>query len=350
MKAVPGLARVVGIEAACAALGVPRATWYRHQQPREPQQPRPTPARALSDEEAALVLSVLVEERFVDRAPAEVYATLLSEGRYLCSERTMYRILEAHESVRERRRQLRHPAYARPELMATAPNQVWSWDITKLRGPAKGVYYYLYVVLDIFSRLVVGWMLADRENANLSIQLIADSCARHGVEPGQLHLHSDRGAPMTAKSTAQLLADLGVTRSLSRPQISDDNPYSEAQFRTLKYSPTFPSRFSSFEAARNFCRKFFPWYNNEHCHSGIAMLTPHVVHSGRAEAALAQRQTALDAAFVAHPERFPKGPPKVQPLPTAVWINPPLPSDSNTPEATPPPPTHPPDLAEEVRP
>ncbi len=254
MDAVSGLAREVGVEAACAALGVPRATWYRHQQPRRPQPPRKKSPRALSESEAAMVLAVLTEERFVDRAPEEVYATLLDEGVYLCSPRTMYRILKANKAIQERRRQRRHPKYKKPELVAEAPNEVWSWDITKLRGPTKGTYYYLYVLMDIFSRLVVGWMLADRENANLAGQLIVESCARHGVRPGTLKIHSDRGAPMTAKCTAQLLADLGVTRSLSRPHVSDDNPFSEAQFKTLKYAPAFPGRFGGYEQARSFCR------------------------------------------------------------------------------------------------
>ena len=332
MDAVSGLARDVGVEAACAALGVPRATWYRLQQPRKSQQPRKRPARALSESEAALVLKTLTEERFVDRAPEEVYATLLDEELYLCSPRTMYRILAANRAVQERRRQRRHPKYKKPELMATAPNEVWSWDITKLRGPAKGTYYYLYVVMDIYSRLVVGWMLADRENANLAGQLIAESCARHGVQPDQLILHSDRGAPMTAKCTAQLLADLGVTRSLSRPQVSDDNPFSEAAFKTLKYAPAFPGRFGCYGDARAFCRLFFDWYNNEHRHGGIAMLTPQMVHAGRADEVLAERQATLDGAFAANPERFPKGPPAVRPLPKAVWINPPLPADAAVPE------------------
>lgn len=334
MEAVPGLAREVGVEAACAALGVPRATWYRHQQPRKPRQPRQKPPRALSDSEVAMVLAVLTEERFVDRAPEEVYATLLDEGKHLCSPRTMYRILKANKAVQERRRQRRHPKYKKPELVARAPNEVWSWDITKLRGPTKGTYYYLYVVMDIFSRLVVGWMLADRENANLAGQLIAESCARHGVRPDQLMLHSDRGAPMTAKCTAQLLADLGVTRSLSRPHVSDDNPFSEAQFKTLKYAPAFPGRFGSYEDAREFCRHFFAWYNAEHRHSGIAMLTPQTVHEGRAEEVLAGRQAVLDAAFAAHPERFPMRPPTARPLPPAVWINPPAPTAAAMPVVT----------------
>jgi len=279
------------------------------------------------------VLATLTEERFVDRAPEEVYATLLDEDTFLCSPRTMYRILKAHKAVQERRRQRRHPEYKKPELVARAPNEVWSWDITKLKGPSKGVYFYLYVLMDIFSRLVVGWMLADRENANLAGVLIAESCTRHGVRPDTLMLHSDRGAPMTAKCTAQLLSDLGVTRSLSRPHVSDDNPFSEAQFKTLKYAPAFPNRFGGYEHARSHCREFFPWYNGEHRHSGIAMLTPRNVHEGRADEVLAKRNAALDAAFAVHPERFPRGAPKVRPLPEAVWINPP-PPDATVPEVT----------------
>ena len=341
MDAVAGLAREVGVEAACAALGVPRATWYRHQPPRRPQPPRKKSPRALSESEAAMVLAVLTEERFVDRAPEEVYATLLDEGVYLCSPRTMYRILKANKAVQERRRQRRHPKYKKPELVAEAPNEVWSWDITKLRGLTKGTYYYLYVLMDIFSRLVVGWMLADRENANLAGQLIVESCTRHGVRPGTLKIHSDRGAPMTAKCTAQLLADLGVTRSLSRPHVSDDNPFSEAQFKTLKYAPAFPGRFGSYEQALSFCRFFFGWYNDEHRHSGIAMLTPQTVHAGRADEVLAERQEALDAAFAAHPERFSRGAPTVRRLPEAVWINPPPPAEPPTTESTSPPPVDP---------
>lgn len=323
MEAVSGLSTEVGVAGACAALGIPRATWYRHQQPKSPPRPRPKPPRALTDSERAMVLSVLCEERFVNRAPEEVFATLLDEGVYHCSWRTMYRILADAKAVRERRNQRRHPEYSKPELVARSPNEVWSWDITKLRGPTKGTYYYLFVVMDIFSRMVVGWMLADRENAHLAGVLIAESCSRHGVRPDSLILHSDRGAPMTAKCTAQLLADLGVTRSLSRPRVSDDNPFSEAQFKTLKYGPGFPDRFGSSEDARAFCREFFRWYNHDHRHSGIAMMTPVAVHEGRAEEVLAQRQAALDAAYAAHPERFPRGAPRARPLPEAVWINPP---------------------------
>ena len=324
MIAAEELAPQVGVEPACRALGVSRATFYRRQRPTPGhQQPRPTPARALSKEERERVVEVLSSERFVDRSPAEVFATLLDEKEYLCSERTMYRVLTECRPVRERRNQLQHPQYAKPELMATAPNQVWSWDITKLLGPKKWTYYYLYVLLDIFSRYTVGWMVADRENSALAGRLIEETCTKQGVAPKVLTLHSDRGSPMTSKCTAQLLADLGVTRSLSRPQVSDDNPFSEAQFKTLKYHPGFPRRFTGIDHATGHCRSFFPWYNTEHRHGGISMLTPHDVHHGQAPAVIAQRKRTLEAACAAHPERFVRGTPKPSPLPDAVWINPP---------------------------
>ena len=288
--AVQPLASQVGVAPACRALGVPRASFYRRQRPAPGhQQPRPTPARALCASERAHVLDVLASPRFVDRSPAEVVATLLDEGQYLCAERTMYRILAANQPVRERRNQRSHPCYTKPELVATGPNQTWSWDITQLRGPKRWTSFYLYVLLDIFSRYVVGWMVADRENAALAATLIEETCLKQGIEPQVLTLHSDRGAPMTSKCTAQLLADLGVTRSLSRPQVSDDNPFSEAQFKTLKYHPGFPGRFEDITAAIAFCRSFFPWYNTEHRHAGIAMLTPDDVHHHRAPDVLAQR-------------------------------------------------------------
>ena len=288
--AVQPLASQVGVAPACRALGVPRASFYRRQRPAPGhQQPRPTPARALRASERAHVLGVLASPRFVDRSPAEVVATLLDEGRYLCAERTMYRILAANQPVRERRNQRSHPCYTKPALVATGPNQTWSWDITRLRGPKRWTSFYLYVLLDIFSRYVVGWMVADRENAALAATLIEETCLKQGIEPQVLTLHSDRGAPMTSKCTAQLLADLGVTRSLNRPQVSDDNPFSEAQFKTLKYHPGFPGRFEDITAAIAFCRSFFPWYNTEHRHAGIAMLTPDDVHHHRAPDVLAKR-------------------------------------------------------------
>ena len=322
--AAKSLASQVGVAPACRALGVPRATFYRrHRSSPGRQQPRSTPARALCEGERERVLETLCSARFVDRSPAEVVATLLDEGQYLCSERTMYRILTASEPVRERRNQLTHPGYTKPELVATGPNETWSWDITRLLGPKRWTYFYLYVLLDIFSRYVVGWMVAERESSALAARLIEQTCLKQGIEPQTLTLHSDRGAPMTSKCTAQMLADLGVTRSLSRPQVSDDNPFSEAQFKTLKYHPGFPGRFDDLAATITFCRSFFPWYNTEHRHAGIAMLTPHDVHYGRASQILEQRERTLRLAWSRHPERFVNGTPKPQPLPQEVWINPP---------------------------
>lgn len=323
MNAVTELAASVGVAAACAALSVPRASYYRSLRPPTAPTPRPSPPRALTDDERRVVLTALHSERFVDKAPAEVWATLLDEGTYICSPRTMYRIIEDAHEVRERRDQLRHPPYKKPELLATKPNQVWSWDITKLRGPEKWTYFYLYVILDIFSRAVVGWMVADRESAILASELIDESCRKQGIERGQLTLHADRGSSMKSKEVALLLADLGVTKTHSRPHVSDDNPFSESQFRTLKYRPDFPERFGSLEDARAFCRSFFHWYNTEHRHSGIGLMTPDSVHSGRAAGLLAERQATLAAAFQAHPERFVRKPPVPPALPSAVWINPP---------------------------
>ena len=310
----------LGIGSLCAALVLPRATYYRHLEA-QPPAPRPTPARALSAIERQDVLAVLHEPRFVDLAPAEVHARLLDEGRYLCSERTMYRVLAENTEVRERRDQLRHPEYKKPELLATGPNAVWSWDITKLLGPQKWTYFYLYVVIDIFSRYVVGWLVANNESAALARKLIGESCNRQQIQPGQLGVHSDRGTSMTSKSLGLLYADLGVTKTHSRPSVSDDNPFSEAQFKTLKYRPDFPERFGSLEDARTHCRAFFEWYNREHCHSGIGMLTPYDLHHGLAEGRRNKRSAVLFDAWAKHPERFPHGRPVPPPLPTAVWIN-----------------------------
>ena len=325
MTAAQTFAVQVGIVQACLALTVARATFYRRRRPAETPRPRPRPVRALAEGERQEVLDVLTSPRFADKAPATVFATLLDELRYLCSTRTMYRVLQASQLVRERRDQLRHPAYAKPELLATGPNQVWSWDITKLRGPVKWSCFHLYVILDIFSRYVVGWMVAPRESSELARRLIAESIAKNNVPPGQLTLHADRGTSMKSKPVALLLADLGVTKTHSRPQVSDDNPYSEAQFKTLKYRPEFPDRFGSVQHARAFCRTFFPWYNEEHRHSGIGFMTPAVVHMGRVVETTAKRRVALAAAFAAHPERFVLGRPEPPEVPSAAWINPPPP-------------------------
>ena len=313
-----------GIASACAALSVARASFYRRHHPKSagPRRPRFVP-RALLPAERTQVLARLTDDRFADRTPAQVYATLLDEGTFLCSIPTMYRILREHRLVRDRRNQRRHPTYHKPELLATGPNAVWSWDITKLLGPVKWTYFHLYVILDIFSRYVTGWMVAPRESAALAQRLIAEICATQGIGPGQLFIHADRGTSMTSKPVALLMADLGVTRSHSRPQVSNDNPFSEAQFKTLKYRPDFPSRFGSLEDARVFCQAFFTWYNGEHRHSGIGLMTPTAVHDGRASTVRDARQRVLSAAYATHPERFVRKPPQPPMLPHAVWIHPP---------------------------
>jgi putative transposase len=323
MAAADQLARSVGIKTACEAVGMPRSSLYRQRRPRPTPAPRPASPRALSPQERRQVLETLNDEAFADQPPAQVHASLLDAGIYLCSVRTMYRILDENEQVRERRDVLRHPAYSKPELLATAPNQVWSWDITKLKGPVKYSYFYLYVILDIFSRYVVGWMLASRESKALAQRLIAESCQKQNVVAGQLTIHADRGAAMIAKTTAQLLADLGVSESHSRPHVSDDNPFSESQFKTLKYRPEFPDRFGSQQHALDVCRALFAWYNTEHHHSALGFLTPEDVHYGRAAAILAERQRVLDQAYAKKPERFVRARPRPLQLPDAVWINPP---------------------------
>ncbi len=329
-EAVVALAPDSGMTAAaCVALGVSRASVQRRRArltaPPAVRRPRPRPARALTALQQQAVLDVLHMPRFADQAPAEIYATLLDEGVFLCSIRTMYRILGQHGEVRERREQLRHPSYRKPELLAERPNQVWSWDITKLMGPTKWRYFYLYVILDIFSRRVVGWCVADAESAALFRPLFDDAIAKHNVPPGQLTLHADRGGPMKAKATALLLADLGVTRSHNRPYTSNDNPFSESHFKTLKYQPQFPQRFGCIEDARSFCRQFFDWYNQDHHHTGIGLMTPDQVHHGQADAVHAARQLTLDQAFRDNPERFVNQPPIPPNKPTAAWINPPAP-------------------------
>ncbi|HZI75229.1 MAG TPA: IS3 family transposase [Gemmatimonadales bacterium] len=326
MTAAHQLGQTVGRAAACRALNVPRASLYRHLRPSEPATPavpRPSPPRALAPAEQQRILDVLHSERFQDKAPNEVFAALLDEGTYLCSVRTMYRILEQTGEVRERRAQLRHPNYQKPQLLATSSNQVWSWDITKLLGPVKWTYFYLYVILDIFSRYVVGWMVAERESAELAKRLIGETCRKQNIAPDQLTIHADRGTSMTSKPVALLLADLGVAKTHSRPHVSDDNPFSESQFKTLKYRPEFPERFGSIQDARAFCQSFFPWYNTEHHHSGIGLLTPEVLHYGRADEVIAQRQVILSQAFQRNPERFVRAHPRPPVRPTAVWINPP---------------------------
>jgi putative transposase len=333
MAAVTELATEVGTRAACHALCVPRGSYYRDRRAASgptPTTPRPLPVRALGPAERTAVLAPLHGERFQDRSPAAVYATLLDEGQYHCSIRTMYRLLAQRGQSRERRDQLTHPPYQKPELLATAPNQLWSWDITKLLGPAKWTYFYLYVILDVFSRYVTGWMVAMRESAELAKRLIEESCAKQNIQRGQLTLQADRGTSMSSKPVAFLLADLGVTKTHSRPHVSDDNPYSESQFRTMKYRPEFPDRFGCIQDSRAFSQGFFRWYNQEHRHSGLALLTPAMVHYNQTGPILLQRQHVLDAAYQLHPERFVRQAPKPSKLPTEVWINKPLNLEINT--------------------
>jgi putative transposase len=323
-QTVEELAPIVGTRPACRALGAAPATIYRRRRPSAPRPPRPRtrPARALSGAERDAVLAQLHAERFVDCSPAQVWATLLDEGRYLASERTMYRLLAAeHGGVRERRDQREHPAYAKPELLAQRPNEVYSWDITKLLGPAKWTYYYLYVILDVYSRYAVGWTVQHRESAQLAQALIAQTVTQQQIAPGQLTVHADRGSSMTSKPVAFLLADLGVLKTHNRPYTSTDNPYSEAQFKTLKYRPAFPRRFGSIEHARAHCRDFFDYYNHDHRHSGIGLMTPATVHHGHAEELHADRARVLAAAYARTPERFVRRAPTPPPVPTAAWIN-----------------------------
>jgi len=327
-EAVVALVSASGMTAAaCIALGVSRASVQRRRArliaPAAVSRPRPKPARALTVPQRQAVLDLLHAPRFADQAPAEVYASLLDEGVYHCSIRTMYRVLDQNHEVRERRNQLRHPVYRKPELLAERPNQVWSWDITKLMGPTKWSYFYLYVILDIFSRRVVGWCVADAESAVLFRPLLDDAIAKHHVPPGQLTLHADRGGPMKAKATALLLADLGVSRSHNRPHTSNDNPFSESHFKTLKYQPRFPKRFGCIEDAKCFCRGFFDWYNKDHHHAGIGLMTPDQVHYGQTDAVHAARQDTLDRAFRDTPQRFVNKSPIPPNKPTAAWINPP---------------------------
>ena len=326
MDAAETLGKEVGLPRACKAMEVSRATLYRrHRRPSRDCQPRrPCSPRALSREQRQEVKNTLYSDRFSDKAPREVYATLLDEGQYLCSVRTMYRLLREDQASRERRNQLRHPKYKKPELLATGPNQVWSWDITKLLGPQKWSYYYLYVILDIYSRYVTGWMLAHCESASLASRLIRQTVANQGVSEDQLTIHSDRGPSMASQSVAQLLASLGVVKSHSRPHVSNDNPFSESQFKTMKYRAEFPERFGGYEDALGYCRSFFKWYNDEHYHSGIGLLRPAMLHHGEAEKVIKDRVHVLQGAYAAHPERFVQGCPKPQALPTAVWINPPV--------------------------
>lgn len=353
-QAVSELAPLLGIAHACRVLEVPRSSYYRdtlQQRSDPPPLPEglpeqaaldglPAPARrrspiALSAQERTEIREVLTSERFADCSPREVYATLLDEGRYLCSWPTMYRLLREDHQVRRRRDHARQGSFSKPELLATQPNQLWSWDITKLKGATTWTYHYLYVIIDVYSRYVVGWMIAARETAELAEAFIAETCAKEGIVPGSLTLHADRGSAMTSKCVAHLLADLGVVKTHSRPQVSNDNPFSEAHFKTVKYHPSTPERFGSVEDARAWARELFEWYNEEHHHTGLGLLTPAVVHSGRAAEVVRQREEVMAGVYEVHPERFVRGRPRVAQVPTAVWINPPTPSGEVDPPSLP---------------
>lgn len=331
--AITELAALIGVREACTAVGRPQATHYRrHRQSPAPARPRrerkPQP-RALAPVERAQVRAVLNSPQHVDKAPAAVYHELLDQGTYLASVSTMYRILREHDEVHERRRQATHPARVKPELVATEPNSCWSWDITKLRGPAKWTYYYLYVIIDIYSRYVVGWLLAESESAALAEKLLADTITKQNIDRDRLTVHADNGSSMASKPVAFLLADLGVTKTHSRPRTSNDTPYSEAQFKTLKYRPDFPDTFGSLADARAFCQRFFTWYNTDHYHSGIGYHHPIDVHYGRSDTVCDARADVLATAYARNPERFVRKHPEPPALPTAVWINKPDEPDTN---------------------
>jgi putative transposase len=326
MEHIAHLRQHVSVERACASLGMPTSTYYDRLKPRRPRpvSPRQRPARALSDAERHEVLQIATSERYVDKSPASITSDLLDHGTYMCSPRTLYRILQSEHLQQERRRIARHPVYQKPELMAERPCEVWTWDITKLKGPSKGELYSLYVVLDLFSRFVVGWLLAKREDDALAKDLLHEACLREGILSKQLTIHADNGGVMRSRTVSDLMITLGVNRSHSRPHCSNDNPYSESQFKTMKYTPDFPKRFDGFDHAQEFCRQFFDVYNFSMHHSGIAMLTPAMVHHGQAQEVIAKRQAVLDEAFRTHPERFVNGSPKHQALPSKVWINKPI--------------------------
>lgn len=321
---VNNISEKIGTQTACNVFGLPRSTYYYHPKPEVQDDylsERKLPDFAYSSQEKQNIMNVMNSDIYMDQTPYEIYASRLDEGEYLCSVRTMYRFLAENNQVRERRNVKRSNNYKKPELLATQPNQVWSWDITKLKGPQKWTYFYLYVIMDIFSRYVVGWMVAFRELASLATKLIEETCERQNIEPGQLTMHADRGSSMKSKSVAFLLSDLGVTKSHSRPYVSNDNPFSESQFKTMKYRPDFPKRFNSMAEARDFCRRFFNWYNSQHYHSGIGFLTPESVHYGFADEVLLNRKNVLLKAFEENPKRFRNKIPIIKNLPESVWIN-----------------------------
>lgn len=327
MKAAQELAELVNVKASCDALAVARPSYYRRCRPPTPKPAaveRPPNPRRYSDAERDAILQVLNSKRFCDKSPEQVEAILAEEGKRIASARTMYRILAALQQVRERRNRRRHFVHHTPRLVAHGPNEVWSWDISRLKGPEKGIWYMLYVALDIYSRFVVGWLLAERENSKIAQHFLRETMRKQGIEPGQLTVHQDRGSPMRAKSTMELLDDLGAGRSYSRPQVSNDNPFSESHFGTIKQRPDLPDRLANIEHGRQVLREIYSWYNYEHHHSGIMMLTPAQVHLSQADQMLAKRHALRMAAYEANPLRFISGPPSRQQLPAEVWINPPV--------------------------
>ena len=338
MDAIEQLSQSMSVADACGGLGFPRSSYYRLRSSAPPLQRlttekrtvRRVSSRSLKQAEREAIRAVLNSERFMDCTPYVIYATLLDEGTYLCSVSTMYRILREHGEVRERRNQRKLPVYKKPELLATRPNELWSWDISWLRGASRYSYYYIYVILDIFSRYVVGWTIEDVESAEIAHDLIAWACQQQGIQPGELTLHADNGSPMKSIPVAHLLEALGVSKSHSRPYVSNDNPFSEAQFKTMKYQPDYPERFDSQDHARGWARSFIRWYNFEHLHSGLGYVTPAAMHFGHAQSILQQRQEVLNDAFAKHPERFVRGQPHPPGIPTEAWIN--KPTSSWTPK------------------
>ena len=323
MDALEDVPANLSVAEACRTLGASRATLYRHTSLPTPPSPRlGQPPRTLSPDEVSTLHRVLHEERFMDQPPAEIFAQLLSEGTYVASIRTMYRYLDRWGEVHERRNQRPGGPHAMPSLTATAPDQIWTWDITKLAGPQSGIFFYVYVMIDLFSRYVVGWMVAERENGDLASSFLRQTMSLRGIEPKGLTIHSDRGSPMTCKTTTQMLATLGVTKSLSRPHVSDDNAFSEAQFKTLKYQPDFPGRFGSLFHAKAYLEAFFAWYNEQHFHHGLALFTPGQVYRSEVAELAVHRQVVLDGVYRAHPERFVAGAPKVRLPASEVSINP----------------------------
>ena len=322
----------IPVQELCLALDIPKASYYRIINPVVKQKDKERVShRKLTEQEEDDILSTLNSERFCDQSPASIYYTLLDEGRYLCSISTMYRVLKKNRQSIQRR-QKNKGCYEKPELLAEKPNELWSWDITKLKGPAKWTYFYLYVILDVFSRAVVGWMIAERESSHLAEILMDETCKRENIEKDQLTIHSDRGAAMKSKAVALLLSDLGVTKTHSRPYVSNDNPYSESAFKTIKYRPEFPGQFGCIEDARLFCGVFFNWYNFEHKHSGIAMLSPSDLHSGNQDRIISNRQITAHKAYIQHPERFVKGVSIIKKPEMKVWINKPKIAESDVEE------------------